>query len=289
MAWLTALMILTVLTAAVSAEGQAGPNAQTSSPGISGASGAGSAAPVTGGAAKEEFSAVIVSVSGPAQYRADGEDPNSPWMPLKEGDVLGEKALIRTGLGALVVLRMGDRSEVTIQSAAKIGLRDCRKEGDVARMGVGLKYGTVKAKIHRAAGPNDFRVHTPVATLSVRGSAGVVSYSAGFGMQFHSQQSTWNVQTPMGTAGIPQGAATDHNLTAQHELAARQYDSRVGDPFGLGGGEGRTLRDNSNPTCPFNPIGGTMGGGLSTYLGLGTSINRSDCPIPIPPSPGDQK
>lgn len=244
----------------------------------------------TAAPAKDKLQAVVVSVSGSAQQR-NGDDAKAPWKPLRAGEVLGEHILIRTGLGAKLVLRFSDRGEVTIKSAAKIGLRDCRKDGDVARMGVGLKYGTVKAKVNRAAGPNDFRIHTPVATLSVRGSAGTTSYSAGFGMQFHSRQSTWSVQTPQGSKGVQQGAGTDGNLTAQRELAARKNDPRISDPFGVGGAEAQNVRDNSNPTSPFNPVGGTTGSGLNTNPGLGSSQGsggggcHGDVPIPIPPHP----
>jgi hypothetical protein len=233
---------------------------------------------------KDTLQATVVSVSGSAQQR-NGADPNAKWKPIRAGQILGEQTLIRTGLGAKLVLRMADRSEVTVKSAAKIGIRDCRKEGDVARMGVGLKYGTVKAKINRAAGPNDFRIHTPVATLSVRGSEGTTSYSAGFGMQFHSKQSTWNVRTSRGSKGVPQGASTDGNLTANRELAARKTDSKLSDPFGVGGNEAKNVRDNANPVDPFNPIGGTNGGGMNTNPGLANPVNRSDVPIPIPPPP----
>lgn len=236
-------------------------------------------------AAKDTLQASVVSVSGSAQ-QCNGDDPKAVWKPLRAGEILSVHTLIRTGLGAKVVLQLADRGEVTIKSATKIGIRDCRREGDVARMGVGLKYGTVKAKVNRAAGPNDFKIHTPVATLSVRGSAGTTSYSAGFGMQFHSQQSTWNVQTNMGSKGVEQGASTDGNLTPNQELAARQNDSKISDPFGVGGNEARNVRDNANPTDPFNPIGGTGGAGLNTYGGLGESVDRSDCPIPPSPPPG---
>jgi hypothetical protein len=233
---------------------------------------------------KDSLRATVVSVKGSAQQR-NGDDPKSPWKPIRAGQILSEHALIRTGLGAKLVLRLSDRGEVTVKSATKIGIRDCRKDGDVARMGVGLKHGTVKAKVNRAAGPNDFRIHTPVATLSVRGSAGTTSYSAGFGMQFHSQQSTWNVRTNFGSKGVQQGASTDGNLTPNQELAARKTDSKISDPFGVGGGEAKNVRDNANPVDPFNPIGGTGGTGLNTN-DLGGSIDRSDVPNPIPPSPG---
>lgn len=235
-------------------------------------------------AAKDTLQATVVSVSGAAQQR-NADDPDAKWTPIRAGQVLGERTLIRTGLGAKLVLRMADRSEVTVRSAAKIGIRDCRKEGDVARMGVGLKYGTVKAKVNRAAGPNDFRIHTPVATLSVRGSAGTTSYSAGFGMQFHSQQSTWNVRSSRGTKGVEAGASTDGNLTANRELSARKTDSKLADPFGVGGAEAKNVRDNANPVDPFNPVGGTDGTGLNTNTGLANPVDRSDVPIPIPPSP----
>jgi hypothetical protein len=111
----------------------------------------------------------VVSASGPAQKLTVGTG-GTKWQPLKAGDVLSEMTVIRTGYGAKVVLKFEDRAEVVINNATKVGISDLRKDGDRATASIGLKYGTVHATVEGKQGSNDFRVSTPTATLSVRGS-----------------------------------------------------------------------------------------------------------------------
>jgi hypothetical protein len=114
--------------------------------------------------------ATVVSVSGVAHKRsmavADGK-----WEPLKTGDVLGGQTLLRTGLGTTVVLNFADRGRVTVRSGTKIGIGELKQTGRKMKARLGLKYGTIRASVDPGAGPNDLRISSAVATLSVRGTA----------------------------------------------------------------------------------------------------------------------
>ena len=112
--------------------------------------------------------AIVASVTGHAQKLAPGE--GQKWEAIAKGDVLATGMIVRTGLGARVVLKLPRHGEVTIHSATKIGIRQLGQFGEAVRLRMGLKYGTMRARVESSRGKHQFRVATPVATLSVRGS-----------------------------------------------------------------------------------------------------------------------
>ena len=124
------------------------------------------AAPPAGAVA---IKATVVSVTGVAHKRLTAV-ADSKWEPLKTGDVLGEQTLIRTGLGTTVVLNFADRGRVTVRSGTKIGIGELKQAGRKMKARLGLKYGTIRASVDAGAGPNDLRISSAVATLSVRGT-----------------------------------------------------------------------------------------------------------------------
>ncbi|MCD4825333.1 MAG: FecR domain-containing protein, partial [Phycisphaerae bacterium] len=152
----------------------------------------------------------VVSVEGIA-HRKCVSDPKPKWQPVKAGETLDELTFIRTGLGSKVVLRFADRGEVTVKNGTKIGIAEFRKKGNLAKTRLGLKYGSIRAKVDSSKSPNDFRVATPVATLSVRGSDGHLGYGA-LGLGFFSTQSKWYVKTPGGSIYVWKGEGTDGGL-----------------------------------------------------------------------------
>ena len=123
------------------------------------------AAPAAGASLK----VTVVSVSGPAQ-KMIASDEKAKWQALKAGEALDEMTVIRTGFGAKVVLKFEDRAVVTVNNATKVGLSELRKDGERASANIGLKYGTVRASVEGRQGNNDFRVSTPRAVLSIKGS-----------------------------------------------------------------------------------------------------------------------
>lgn len=173
----------------------------------------------------------VVSVTGRAQYR-QVDDDTSQWLPLAVGDELSDLTVIRTGLGARVILRLADRGEITIRNAAKIGIASFRQglqQHVTAR--IGLKYGSIHAEVDDSHGPNDFQVRTPVATLSVGGTGGDIGFSYR-GLGLFGTAETWHVATPFGDTDVDAGESTDENVTPSGYLADARRDTQMGDPFG---------------------------------------------------------
>ncbi len=233
-------------------------------------------------AAGEKDSAVplkvtVVSVRGIAQKRETSE-PGSKWEPLKAGETLNERTLIRTGLVARVVLRFSDRGNVTIRKNTKVGIGEFYKRGRLVKVRLGLRYGSMRVKVDGSVGPNDFQITTPVATLSSRGCELVISFSGDFGLIVKSTEHTWVVTTPAGDKTIEQGQSTDGKLTPSEELLALRLDTQTGDPLGgLSEEEKRNLRSNGSGRGIF-----MFNGGAGSYGGFNRSI-VSPTVIPAPP------
>jgi len=192
----------------------------------------------------------VVSVTGAAQHKSVA-DETGQWLPLAAGDELSELTVIRTGLGAQVVLRLGDRSEITIRSATKIGIASLRQgAGRKVTARVGLKYGSIHAKVDSSQGPNDFQIHTPVAALSVRGTGGDVGFSHQ-GMGVNGTEGTWNNNTPGGDTDVGAGETSDEDGTPSGDLDDEDRDTQNGDPHG-----GTSDEEENN----LNQNGGGRGG-----------------------------
>lgn len=172
----------------------------------------------------------VVRVTPPAQKLI----PGSEWTVLQAGDTLGEQTVLRTGLGAEVVLNFSDRGEVTVSGPCKMGIREFRTADRSSTARVGLKYGTVRAQVRPGSGENDWRVATPVATLSVRGSESL------FGLAFDNPQplkvkverGAWRMQGPGVDRTTRQGEGTDSTGTRQSDYLLAQQQLFLGDALG---------------------------------------------------------
>ena len=217
--------------------------------------------------------ATVVSVEGIAQKRL-ASDPKGRWETIEVGDVLGELTLIRTGLGTKVVLKFADRGNVTVKSATKIGIGEFRKRGELVTMRVGLKYGAMRARVDSARGPNDFRVKTPVATLSVRGSGGRFGFSE-MGLGAHSTEHTWRVFGQGNRVmNLGEGESTDGNLTHSAELASTLRDTQMSDPHDYSDAvAARNLRNNGGGSGIIGFAGNSnVGSAGSTDTSTGGSV-----------------
>jgi len=232
--------------------------------------------------ADKDNAIVVTAVTGLAQRR-DVSAPKATWQKVQVGDVLSNMTVIRTGLGAKVIVRLGDRSEVTIKSATKAGIRDFTKKGNLATMRLGMKYGAMSARVDATRGANDFRVSTPVATLSVRGSVGSWGFWAGK-LGFHSGQSDWQGDYYNGwsrTAGAKE-------WLADPEKRSSDVENQKNDP-GLGDPQGQTSSDKGNSDGQgggFEPGTGTGGSLLNTTPpDVGPGTGRDTPPPIVPPGP----
>jgi len=205
---------------------------------------AGEAVPAGAVDRHEPLRVTVVSVAGPAQLlQADGEAGR--YVPLRAGLELNERSVIRTGFGAKVVLKFSDRGEVVVNNATKIGIGEFRRQGQLVRTRLGLKYGTIHAQVERGNGPCDFRVATPVAIAAARGTGGGIGYCADMGMNLTGSSGTWGILSAGGERKVRAGEQSNGNRTAPSELALQKREVQLGDVNGgLSGVELRQLRDN---------------------------------------------
>ncbi len=188
----------------------------------------------------EAIRAIVRSVKGICEKR-DGAKADAKWTPIKVQDRLDAMTLVRTGLGAEVELAFSDRVRMTVRQATKVGIREFYMQGTKASGQLGVKYGSVRAKVNSAAGENDVRVSTPVATLSVRGSGGTLTMWGDLGLYFRGQSGRWVLTNPAGqTQGVTKGEWTDGDGNRSGELLAMFRHVPFGDP--LGGLTQRELR-----------------------------------------------
>ncbi|OPX22638.1 MAG: hypothetical protein B1H04_04740 [Planctomycetales bacterium 4484_123] len=187
---------------------------------------------------------IVKEVKGAAQRLLPGA--KSKWVALKVGDKLDELTVIRTGLGARVVLRFADNSEVVINRATKMGIAEFRKDGNVTKTRLGLKYGSIRAKVERARGPSDFRVTTPVATLAVAGTSGEVAYMGDFGFNLKGETGTWQARVGRKLRQVQELEGLDSTLALYVDMVKSKMLPKLGDMFGgLTGRERLSMRDNS--------------------------------------------
>ncbi|MFP4054318.1 MAG: FecR domain-containing protein [Phycisphaerae bacterium] len=195
--------------------------------------------------------------------KCDGTKDKASWTPVKKGDRLGALMLVRTGLGAEVRLAFSDRCRMTIRQASKVGIREFYMKGAQATGRLGLKYGSVKAKVDSAAGPNDFEVDTPVATLSVRGSGGYAAMWGDLGLYFRGTSGQWQMKDRDGSRGVGKGEWTNDKLARSGELLAMFREAQMGDPSG-----GLTHRELRN----MRRFGG--GRGIINFVGNGSQFTQ---------------
>jgi len=208
----------------------------------------------------------VASVSGRAQwFRADKNDKK--WVVLKVGDVLDELSVVRTGFRTTVVLKFADRGSVTINSVTKIGISEFRKEGKTARARLGLKYGTLRAKVDSSKGPSDWRVKTPTATLSVRGSDMESGYSPNGGPRGLSHESPLTLSTRFTSQTVNPGESVTSTPTPPIRRMLRTFVPFMGDSSA-----GTTRTEKRAYTR--NP------GGKATMGGPGPSRQNPSNPVP---------
>lgn len=180
-----------------------------------------------------EIRAEVVSVSGCAEKKnADGK--KAKWLPLVAGDTLDALTVIRTGLGAGVVLRFADRGTVTIRNATKAGISSLAKRGKKVKTHLKLKYGSLRADVDSSRGPNDMTVSTPVATLGIKGTSGDVGFSGDFGLGLNGRRGTWGVWADgAGDTTVRGRQQTDGKLATDAEIRRLRRPPRLVDFFGL--------------------------------------------------------
>jgi hypothetical protein len=177
--------------------------------------------------AGEPVQVTVAEVTGQAQWM-DAAAEEVSWTTIKKNDVLSELVVIRTGLRSSVILKLEDRSLVTIRSGTKIGIAEARRSGASAKTRLGLKYGSIRAKVDSTAGPSDFQVSTPVATLSVRGSVDDFSYGGDNGAKGESFAGLLKLQANGRSQTVNPGEQTTDKLPLPILAIMRGYGAPMG-------------------------------------------------------------
>ncbi len=177
----------------------------------------------------------VVSVTGIAS-KCDASQAVEKWTPLKKGDLLGERMLIRTGMGSNVELKFADRGKVVVTPCTMMGIRQFSPQGTADKLvktRIGVKYGAINAKVDSSRGANDFRVKTPVATFAVRGTGGGISHNGGFGTSIKGTSGKWAMGSGLGKRGVRAGEQGNDKLTPSIKLTKDDRDTLAGgDPNG---------------------------------------------------------
>lgn len=120
----------------------------------------------------------VVKVQGNVAYR-EGKS----WLPLKENQKLPEGIKISTGANSFAELKLNSINHtVTIKPLTVIQVFS-KETAENTDTHVGLKRGGITAKVPRGGRVKTiFRVSTPIATSSVRGTEENISYGPDKGM-----------------------------------------------------------------------------------------------------------
>lgn len=212
----------------------------------------------------------VVSVKGQCERLV--ADANAPiWASLVEGEELGQLAIIRTGLRSEVVLQFDRQAKVTIRSSTKMGISEFYKDGKTFRTQLGLSRGSIHVSVDSSRAPNDFRVQTPVALLSVTGTSGEIGYTADAGVQLRGETGTWRVMAAGRKRNVKAGETTDDKLTPSIEREKTKRQVLIGDAYGgLSEADKRELRYNGDGRGALRFSGGvdlrsTVGGGAPSH------------------------
>jgi len=218
--------------------------------------------------AANKLEVTVVSVSGIAEQRSAAVE-KAKWTTIKAGDVLDEMTIIRTGLGAKVVLKMADSGKVTVKSGSKIGIASFRKTGKLVKTRLGLKYGAIRAQVDSSRGANDFRVRTAVGTLAATGTGGDLAQWGDFSFQAKGTEGAWQAVVADRILELLEGEWTDKELGQPLSLLLAKHGIKVGGGFGgLTLGELKNLLMNGGGRGIIGFIGNARGQGSPRLIKL---------------------
>jgi hypothetical protein len=126
------------------------------------------AAASTAPADAEQLKVRVASVSGVAQVR---DNPDSPWRRAEVGMELGAGAEVRTSARSKIVLTIQDDQQITVDRVSTVSVLEAYQNDQKTTTDLVMKYGRTDYAIETAGREHDATIHTPSATLSVRGTA----------------------------------------------------------------------------------------------------------------------
>ncbi|MDR1058228.1 MAG: FecR family protein, partial [Treponema sp.] len=111
--------------------------------------------------------AVIRELRGTVETKAPGA---SAWRVAAVGEELEKETMVSTGFKSEAVLDLGN-STLRVRPLTRLSLEELAGAANSDRIGIQLRTGRIRADVKPPAGGKvDFRVQSPIATASVRGT-----------------------------------------------------------------------------------------------------------------------
>ncbi|HRZ26516.1 MAG TPA: FecR domain-containing protein [Spirochaetota bacterium] len=143
---------------------------------------------------------VVEKVKGSVAFKAGNQ-----WQPLTEGMALNEGAKISTGVNSTAVIKM-DSHTVTINPLTMIKIYENSMTARTSDNRIGLRRGTIRAQVSKDKRIKTvFKVSTPVATSSVRGTEEIISYGPSSGMKIYMIEGVAEGQSNNGNSSTLRG------------------------------------------------------------------------------------
>ena len=121
----------------------------------------------------EQLTITVTGVEGMAQVRA-GED--QPWRPVVVGmHLAAEGAEFRTGPRSAVRFVIPPDQTITLDRLGTVKVLQAVRDANKVKTDLGMKYGRTRYDIEAAGEEHDSTIHSPGATLAIRGTQ-VTSY-----------------------------------------------------------------------------------------------------------------
>lgn len=113
--------------------------------------------------------AEIISVHGKVEIKQ-----GASWRPAKKGEKIPAGSMIATGFRSELSLKI-DGSLIRVEQLTRLKIEQIAKKEEAVSSEVHLNMGSIKANVKPASTKKvEFKVKTPVATASVRGTSGII-------------------------------------------------------------------------------------------------------------------
>jgi hypothetical protein len=110
----------------------------------------------------------FLEITGTVEIQEPG---SAAWTPAAAGMSIGKGTVISTGFKSTALISL-ENSSLTIRPLTRLTLEEIVQRGNNEEISLYLRSGRVRAEVTPPAGGNtDFRIRSPTATASVRGTA----------------------------------------------------------------------------------------------------------------------
>ncbi len=117
------------------------------------------------------FEAKITAVKGNVKIKKEG----GAWAPAKKGASIAKGSLISTGFKSEMTVKI-DGSVIVVKALTRLKIEDISEKNEAVSSEVFVNVGSISANVKPASTKKvKFKVKTPVATASVRGTSGIIS------------------------------------------------------------------------------------------------------------------